>query len=262
MPLSPTNPRRMSVTPATIQILVPAASPIMPATLSAPTAALRHLPRRSGATVPWEVPPESPRRGFVASPHRVGSAPASVKRTANKPAVARFRGFSRPRWYWRRQANTWLAFTPCARATRATEAPAAKVSSTIWHLSSRLRCCLLTVGSALREETASITAELQASICPPSGHNQSVHLEECPLKSNPSRRPRPNAYESPTHGTSKLSIDVFSAHEDELTHRGTGTAERMGMQSVSGRAAYTESLIVNFIGSFTTTTSSFAPPRK
>jgi len=45
IPLSPTNPRRMSVTPATIQILVPAGRPIMPATLSGPGAGLPYPPR-------------------------------------------------------------------------------------------------------------------------------------------------------------------------------------------------------------------------
>src|SRR5207249_11911570 len=39
MPLSPTNPRRRSVTPATIQILVPAGGPIIPPTPPAPRAA-------------------------------------------------------------------------------------------------------------------------------------------------------------------------------------------------------------------------------
>jgi hypothetical protein len=37
----------------------------------------------------------------------------------------------RPRWYNRRQLKTWLALIPCARATRATEDPGWKLSSTI-----------------------------------------------------------------------------------------------------------------------------------
>ena len=83
---------------------------------------------------------------------------------ANKPGIARFWDFRSPRWYWRPHANTWLAFTPCARATRAADAPGAKVSSTIWRFSSGPRYCRLAVGSALREEIASITAEFEPSI--------------------------------------------------------------------------------------------------
>jgi hypothetical protein len=38
-------------------------------------------------------------------------------------------------WYNLRQLNTWFAFTPCARAIRATDAPLLNVSSTIWRRS-------------------------------------------------------------------------------------------------------------------------------
>jgi hypothetical protein len=61
IPLSPTNPRRMSVSvmPATIQIRVPAANPIIPATAPAPHAMLPHPHARSCEAVPSEVPPKS-----------------------------------------------------------------------------------------------------------------------------------------------------------------------------------------------------------
>jgi hypothetical protein len=46
---------------------------------------------------------------------------------------------SSPAWYSLRQPNTWFAFTPCARATIATELPGTNVSSTMRRLSSALR---------------------------------------------------------------------------------------------------------------------------
>jgi len=55
----------------------------------------------------------------------------SAKRTAGKLGVVRHRDFSSLRRYSGRQANAWLAFAPCARATQATDAPGAKISSTI-----------------------------------------------------------------------------------------------------------------------------------
>src|SRR5579875_2332455 len=56
-------------------------------------------------------------------------------------AVARFepRGFSSPRSYCRFQRNTWLAFTPFARAMPATLAPGSSVSFTILSFSSTRR---------------------------------------------------------------------------------------------------------------------------
>ena len=56
-----------SVTPATIQILVPAANPIIPARPPAPRAEPPDRPARSVVTSPWEVLPESCRRGCGAS---------------------------------------------------------------------------------------------------------------------------------------------------------------------------------------------------
>ena len=56
-------------------------------------------------------------------------------------AVARFepRDFSSPRSYCRFQRNTWLAFTPFARAIPATLAPGSNVSCTILSFSSTRR---------------------------------------------------------------------------------------------------------------------------
>jgi hypothetical protein len=89
---------------------------------------------------------------------------------------------SSPCRYCRRQANTWFAFTPCARATRATEAPGSKVSSTTRRFSStecRRRC-----GTLLSN------ARSEVSTYPPSGHNRCAHLAHLrQLKHNPSRRP-------------------------------------------------------------------------
>src|ERR1700691_6781593 len=46
---------------------------------------------------------------------------------------------SLPATYSRRHPNTWFALTPCARATRATDAPGASVSSTTPRRSATLR---------------------------------------------------------------------------------------------------------------------------
>src|SRR6266446_3318961 len=77
MPLSPTKPRRRSVTPATIQILVPAGSPIIPATPPTPPAGPPDPPSPSVAAVLSEARPEScwkgygvPRRHWDALPPR------------------------------------------------------------------------------------------------------------------------------------------------------------------------------------------------
>ncbi len=48
-----------------------------------------------------------------------------------KGFLARTAPPSRPRWYNRRQLNTWLALTPFARAIRATDVVASKFSSTM-----------------------------------------------------------------------------------------------------------------------------------
>jgi hypothetical protein len=65
--------------------------------------------------------------------------------------------------------NAWLAFTPCANATRATDAPGFKVCSTIRHFSptGHHRLC----GSLLT------TARSEVSIYSPSGHSR-----RCPLQ--------------------------------------------------------------------------------
>src|SRR6266849_3906335 len=57
IPLNPVNPRRRSVIPATIQIRVPAASPIIAANAPALYAVLLHLHCLRRKHVPWEIPP-------------------------------------------------------------------------------------------------------------------------------------------------------------------------------------------------------------
>jgi hypothetical protein len=59
IPLSPVNPRRRSVTPATIQIRVPTASPIIAASVPAPGAVLLHPHCRRRKYVLWEIPHRS-----------------------------------------------------------------------------------------------------------------------------------------------------------------------------------------------------------
>jgi len=67
MPASPTKPRRMSVTPATIQMRVPAGKPIIRATAPAPHAAPPHRRARQSAVAPSEAPRESSRMMFAVS---------------------------------------------------------------------------------------------------------------------------------------------------------------------------------------------------
>ena len=76
---------------------------------------------------------------------------------------------SSPWRYCRRQLNTWLAFTPCASATRATDAPGFKVCSTIRHFSptGQRRLC----------DSLLTTAHSEVSIYSPSGH-----FHRCPLR--------------------------------------------------------------------------------
>jgi hypothetical protein len=57
IPLNPVNPRHMSVTPETIQIRVPAASPIIATNAPAPCAVLLHPHCLRRKYVPWEIPP-------------------------------------------------------------------------------------------------------------------------------------------------------------------------------------------------------------
>ena len=64
---------------------------------------------------------------------------SSATRTGNNCMSRGARGPRRPDSYKRRHLNTWLAFTPCFIATRATEEPASSVSSTISRRSSALR---------------------------------------------------------------------------------------------------------------------------
>jgi len=88
--------------------------------------------------------------------------------STTRTGSSRFASSSNPCRYNLRHANTWLAFTPCARATRATDAPGPKVSSTTRRFSStecRRRC-----GTLLT------TARSEVSTSPPSGHKRSAHL--------------------------------------------------------------------------------------
>src|ERR1700686_132219 len=66
---------------------------------------------------------------------------------------------NRPARYSRRQLKTRLALTPCVRATSATDAPSAKVSSTIRRFSSNPRYRRLAA-----------TGSVYVSIIAPSGH--------------------------------------------------------------------------------------------
>src|ERR1035437_10799124 len=78
---------------------------------------------------------------------------------------------SRPPRYSLRQPNTWLALTPCVRATLATDAPSTNVASTIRRFSSTVRCCrfgLLPVHPPL--VAIPVPAGLEVSISAPSGH--------------------------------------------------------------------------------------------
>src|SRR5205809_5694313 len=68
----------------------------------------------------------------------------SLMRTGNN-LIARLAPPSRPARYSLRQPKTWLALTPCARATRATDAPSTNVASTMRRFSSIVRYCRLTV---------------------------------------------------------------------------------------------------------------------
>jgi hypothetical protein len=63
----------------------------------------------------------------------LGAAGESMSVTGSSSAAGTGRTFPprRPRWYSRRQLKTWFALIPCARATRATEDPGWKLSSTI-----------------------------------------------------------------------------------------------------------------------------------
>ena len=65
----------------------------------------------------------------------------------------------------RRHANTWLAFTPCLRATSATDAPGFNVSSTIWR-----RSCLER-NNRVRPlfNVTNFSADCTAPIIPPLG---------------------------------------------------------------------------------------------
>src|SRR5205823_4706170 len=80
---------------------------------------------------------------------------------------------SSPFWYSRRHPKTRLAFTPCARATIATEAPGLRLSSTIRRFSSFVR---KRRGPVRRPRASVVTTSTEVSICAPRGHVLRVHL--------------------------------------------------------------------------------------
>src|SRR6185312_10411025 len=108
---------------------------------------------------------------------RFATTVGAVTVTGSKGTVAAAAfGSSSPFWYSLRHPKTRLAFTPCACATVATEAPGRRVSSTIWRFSSVLR----SRRGPLRRPRASVatasTTSTGKSICAPSGHVLRVHL--------------------------------------------------------------------------------------
>jgi len=132
-------------------------------------------------------------RGSNPSPPRQTERGApSAKRTANKPGVARLRGFTSPRRYWHRQAKTWLAFTPCALRTR--RAPESLPRSGASALGCGIVSCLWEAPYGRKQHQSPRNSKH------PSNHQVDTTRvstwEECLLKSNPSRRPKPNAYKS------------------------------------------------------------------
>lgn len=56
----------------------------------------------------------------------------------------------------------------------------------------------------------------EAAIKPPSGHNQSVHLEECPLRSHLSRRPRPYAQGTQSSDGGDIDDESNSGKADNI----------------------------------------------
>src|SRR5260370_14612515 len=94
----------------------------------------------------------------------------SLKWTGNN-LIARLATPRRRARYSLRQPNTWLALMPCARATRATDAPSINVSSTIRRFSSIVRYCRLTVVPVGPLTGMSSVACVEVSISAPSGHD-------------------------------------------------------------------------------------------
>lgn|SRR6185437_12102633 len=119
---------------------------------------MREAPRRAGRFLPHPVKGTStivtlPVAGSAGSetedPTTFGASGSAAIITGTR-AVPRYepRGCNSPRSYWRFQRNTWLAFTPFARAMPATLAPGSSVSFTILSFSSTRRNTL-----RLRPET-------------------------------------------------------------------------------------------------------------
>src|SRR5437016_11732683 len=92
--------------------------------------------------------------------------------------IARLALLSCPARYSLRQPNTWLALTLCDSATRATDAPSTKVSSTIRRFSSIGRYCRLGKVPLRPLTVMSSVACVEVSISAPSGHDPYV----CPQR--------------------------------------------------------------------------------
>ena len=82
-----------------------------------------------GADRSWASPSPAPQADSL------GEATTTGRSDVDGVAVS----LSSPRVSARRHLNTWFAFTPCARATRATLAPGSKVSSAIRRFSDTVR---------------------------------------------------------------------------------------------------------------------------
>src|SRR3989442_15003543 len=93
-----------------------------------------------------------------------------LTRTGNN-LITRLAPPNRPARYSLRQPKTWLALTPCARATRATDAPSANVSSTIRRFSAIVRYCRLDLAPVEPLTGMSSVAGVEVSISAPSGHD-------------------------------------------------------------------------------------------
>jgi hypothetical protein len=92
----PTKPRHRSVTPATIQMRVPAAHPIIALNTLAPSAAMPDRPSPLCESFPWAVESQSCRSRLVLDCFaQLPSRAACATRTASKPGVSRFSGSNR-----------------------------------------------------------------------------------------------------------------------------------------------------------------------
>ena len=193
--LNPVNPRRRSVTPAAIHTRVFVGGPIMPAgtpTTPAPIPDRRCL---RSAPAPAAVRCESCPAVLAKSrrPTLTGRGASTLSLTRTDSSV--YRRLAPPKSssrYSLRQPNTWLALMPCARATRATDAPSTNVSSTIRRFSVILRRCRWAAPND--SLLAVITSETcrEVSISAPSGRLSGVSTSknDFPLSACPDGQDR------------------------------------------------------------------------